>query len=329
MKYFTNLASARAMRSCTDMDFELSGKRVYIAGHTGLVGSALLTRLASEDCDVLSATHAELDLTRQTDTEAWFAKNRPDAVVVAAAHVGGIRANSSYPAKFLYDNGAIALNVIEAARQSGVEKLLYLSAACTYPKRADQPIRENALMTGPLEPTNEWYALAKITGMKLCQAYRAEHGCNFISAQPSSVYGPGDNFDPEEGHVVASMMSKFHNARVSGTPVVELWGTGTPVREFMYIDDLADALVYLLRHYSDPVPINVGTGEGTMIRDLADMIKNAVGFEGTLAWDTDRPDGMPKRMLDSSRLRELGWQPQTALAAGLTRTYDWYKHTVA
>jgi len=183
-------------------------------------------------------------------------------------------------------------------------------------------------MTGPLEQTNEWYALAKITGMKMCQAYRAEHGCNFISAQPSSVYGPGDNFDPEEGHVVASMMSKFHAAKETGAPTVELWGTGTPVREFMYIDDLADALVYLLKHYADPVPINVGTGEGTMIRDLADMIKDAVGYEGSLVWDADRPDGMPKRMLDSARLLELGWKPSVALDEGLAKTYAWYREPV-
>jgi len=310
------------------MDFDLTGKRIYIAGHTGLVGGALVKRLGGESCDVLTAAHAELDLTRQADTEAWLADNKPDAVVVAAAHVGGIRANSTYPAKFLYDNAAIALNVIEAARKTGVGKLLYLSAACTYPKLAAQPITEDALMTGPLEQTNEWYALAKITGMKMCQAYRAEHGCNFISAQPSSVYGPGDNFDPEEGHVVASMMSKFHAAKETGAPTVELWGTGTPVREFMYIDDLADALVYLLKHYADPVPINVGTGKGTMIRDLADMIKDAVGYEGSLVWDADRPDGMPKRMLDSARLLELGWEPSVALDEGLAKTYAWYRETL-
>lgn len=307
------------------MDFDLTGKRILIAGHTGLVGSALASRLTGEDCTILTVTHVDLDLTRQADTETWFSANKPDAVIVAAAHVGGIRANSTFPAKFLYDNAAIALNVIEAARKTGVGKLLYLSAACTYPKLADQPIGEDALMTGLLEPTNEWYALAKITGMKLCQAYRAEHGCNFISAQPSSVYGPGDNFDPEEGHVVASMMSKFHAAKTEGLPTVELWGTGTPIREFMYIDDLADALIYLLKQYNDPVPINVGTGKGTMIRDLADMIKSAVGYEGTLVWDTDRPDGMPKRMLDSSRLLELGWQPTVSLDDGLAKTYAWYR----
>ncbi|MEQ8320892.1 MAG: GDP-L-fucose synthase [Rhodospirillales bacterium] len=307
------------------MDFDLTGKRIFIAGHTGLVGSALASRLTGEDCTILNVTHDDLDLTRQADTETWFSANKPDAVIVAAAHVGGIRANSTFPAKFLYDNAAIALNVIETARKTGVGKLLYLSAACTYPKLADQPIGEDALMTGLLEPTNEWYALAKITGMKLCQAYRAEHGCNFISAQPSSVYGPGDNFDPEEGHVVASMMSKFHAAKTEGLPTVELWGTGTPIREFMYIDDLADALIYLLKQYNDPVPINVGTGEGTMIRDLADMIKNAVGYGGTLVWDTERPDGMPKRMLDSSRLLELGWQPTVSLDDGLAKTYAWYR----
>lgn len=307
------------------MDFDLKGKRVYVAGDSGLVGSAVVKRLAEEDCELLTAPHADLDLTRQSDTEDWFAANKPEAVIVAAAHVGGIRANSAFPAKFLYDNAAVALNVIEAARKFQVHKLLYLSAACTYPKLAEQPIHEDALMTGPLEPTNEWYALAKIAGMKLCEAYRKEHRCNFISAQPSSVYGPGDNFDPEEGHVVASMMSKFHTAKQKGAPAVELWGTGTPVREFMYIDDLADALVYLMKEYSNPVPINVGTGEGTMIRDLAGMIKAAVGYEGSLVWDTERPDGMPKRMLDSRRLLQLGWGPKTGLSEGLAKTYAWYR----
>lgn len=311
------------------MDYEITGKRVFVAGHRGLVGSAMSSRLEAEGCDVLTIGRDDLDLRRQADVEAWFADNRPDAVVVAAATVGGIEANRSLPATFLYDNATIAVNIIEAARQVGVEKLLYLSAACTYPKLAAQPIHEEALLTGPLEPTNEWYAVAKIAGMKLCQAYRQEHGCNFISAQPSSVYGPGDNFDPEEGHVVAGMLSKFHTATVNGAESVGLWGSGTPVREFMYIDDLADALVFLLRHYADPVPINVGTGQGTTIRDLAEMVAAVTGYRGRLDWDATRPDGMPKRMLDSSRLLELGWEMKTPLEEGLRRTYDWYRATVA
>lgn len=311
------------------MDFDLPGKRVFVAGHRGLVGSAMAARLMAEDCDVITVEHSKLDLTRQTETEDWISSQRPDAIVIAAAHVGGISANSTYPAKFLYDNAAIALNVIEAARKADVSKLLYLSAACTYPKLADQPISEAALLTGPLEPTNEWYAIAKITGMKMCAAYRQEHGCNFISVQPSSVYGPGDNFDPEEGHVVAGMMTKFHNAKIAGAPSVELWGSGTPIREFMYIDDLADSLTYLLRHYVEPTPINVGTGQGTTIKDLAEIISSVVGYEGALAWDTTRPDGMPKRMLDSSKLSALGWEPSVSLQDGLKKTYAWYKTNIA
>lgn len=306
------------------MDFDITGKRIFVAGHSGLVGSAIVRKLESQSCEILTISHASLDLRRQSDTEHWFAENRPDAVIVAAAHVGGIDANKTYPAKFLYDNAAIAVNVIEAARASDVQKLLYLSAACTYPRMAEQPINEDALMTGALEPTNEWYAIAKITGMKLCEAYNREHGCNFISAQPSSLYGPGDNFDPNEGHVVAGMMTKFHQAKVYDAPSVGLWGTGTPVREFMYIDDVADALVHILGHYTDPQPINVGMGVGTTIKELAETIADVVGYTGQLDWDTNRPDGMPKRMLDSGKLTALGWVPPTSLNDGLARTYEWY-----
>lgn len=306
------------------MDFDVTGKRIFVGGSSGLVGSAIVRKLQSLSCEILAVPHASLDLRRQSDTEDWFADNRPDAVIVAAAHVGGIDANKTYPAKFLYDNAAIAINVIEAARSVSVEKLLYLSAACTYPRTAEQPIHEDALMTGALEPTNEWYAIAKITGMKLCEAYSREHGCNFISAQPSSLYGPGDNFDPNEGHVVAGMLTKFHRAKVEGAPSVGLWGTGTPIREFMYIDDVADALVHILQHYSDPQPINVGMGVGTTIKELAETITDVVGYSGDLDWDTDRPDGMPKRMLDSGKLTDLGWAPPTSLRDGLAKTYDWY-----
>lgn len=306
------------------MDFDITDKRIFVAGHSGLVGSAIVRKLQSLSCEVLMVSHSDLDLRRQSDTENWLAENRPDAVIVAAAHVGGIDANKTYPAKFLYDNAAIAVNVIEAARSTEVQKLLYLSAACTYPRMAEQPIHEDALMTGALEPTNEWYAIAKITGMKLCEAYNREHGCNFISAQPSSLYGPGDNFDPNEGHVVAGMITKFHQAKIDDSPSVGLWGTGTPIREFMYIDDGADALVHILGHYTDPQPINVGMGTGTTIKELAETISDVVGYKGQLDWDTDRPDGMPKRMLDSGKLTALGWKPPTSLRDGLAKTYEWY-----
>lgn len=306
------------------MDFDITDKRIYVAGHTGLVGSAIVRKLEKLSCTVLTAPHNDLDLRRQSDTEDWFATNKPDAAIIAAAHVGGIDANKTYPAKFLYDNAAIAVNTIEAARTVGVQKLLYLSAACTYPRLAEQPIHEDALMTGALEPTNEWYAIAKITGMKLCEAYNREHDCNFISAQPSSLYGPGDNFDPNEGHVVAGMLTKFHQAKIEGAASVGLWGTGTPIREFMYIDDVADALVHILGYHTDPQPINVGMGVGTTIRELAETIADVVGYTGELDWDLDRPDGMPKRMLDSSKLTALGWSPPTSLRDGLAKTYEWY-----
>lgn len=311
------------------MDFDVTGKRIFVSGHSGLVGSSIVRKLETLSCEILTAAHADLDLRRQTDTEDWFKAHRPNAVIVAAAHVGGIDANKTYPAKFLYDNAAIAMNVIEAARSVQVKKLLYLSAACTYPRMAEQPIHEDALMTGTLEPTNEWYAIAKITGMKLCEAYNREYGCNFISAQPSSLYGPGDNFDPNEGHVVAGMITKFHQAKIDDAPCVGLWGTGTPIREFMYIDDGADALVHILGHYTDPQPINVGMGTGTTIKDLAETISDVVGYSGQLDWDTDRPDGMPKRMLDSGKLTALGWKPPTSLRDGLAKTYEWYVANVA
>lgn len=304
--------------------YELQGKRIWVAGHRGLVGRAVLRRLQAIDCSVLTVDRSALDLRRQADVEEWVAAQRPQVVVLAAATVGGIMANATRPATFIYDNLAIQTNVIEAARRSGVEKLLFLGSACIYPRLAPQPIDENALLSGPLEPTNEAYAVAKIAGIKMCQAYRAQHGCDFISAQPNNLYGPGDRFDVESSHVVPALMMKAHAAKVSGAAHMEVWGSGQPCREFLFVDDAADALVFLLQHYAGPLPINIGSGEEVTIRALAHVTAEVVGFEGELVFDSSRPDGTPRKMLDTSRLADLGWHASTTLRDGLTRTYDWF-----
>ncbi len=304
--------------------YSLKGKRVWVAGHRGMVGSALVRRLQQESCDVLTASHEEVDLTRQDQVEAWISRAKPQAVFVAAAKVGGILANDSYPVQFLYDNLAIATNVIHAAAEAHVEKLLFLGSSCIYPKFAAQPISEEELLTGPLEPTNEWYAIAKIAALKLCQAYRRQYGCDFISAMPTNLYGPGDNFDLASSHALAALMRKAHEAKVSGAGEIVIWGSGTPRREFLHVDDAADALVHLMKHYSGMSHINVGTGEDLTILDLASKITDVVGFNGAIVLDQSKPDGTPRKLLDISRLTALGWSPKISLEEGLEMTYRWY-----
>ncbi|MDR7102054.1 GDP-L-fucose synthase [Croceicoccus sp. BE223] len=301
--------------------YDLSGKRVYVAGHRGMVGSAIVRRLAQEDCEVLTAGR-EVDLREQALVRDWFASERPDAVFMAAARVGGILANDSYPAQFLYDNLMIEANVIEAARQAGVGKLLMLGSSCIYPREAAQPITESALLTGPLEQTNKWYAVAKIAGVMLCDAYRAEYGCDFISAMPTNLYGPGDNFDLVTSHVLPALIRKAHEAKFGGAQTMTVWGSGLPRREFLHVDDLADACVFLMRHHSAAGPINVGCGKDLSIAELAQLVCATVGFEGTLDFDRGRPDGTMRKVLDVSRLTALGWQPRIGLQDGIARVYQ-------
>lgn len=289
-----------------------------------MVGSALLRRLGHESCTVLTATRAKLDLTRQQAVEEWLQHHRPDTIIVAAARVGGIMANSTAPADFLYDNLMIEANIIHAAFKTGVQKLLFLGSSCIYPKLAAQPMREDALMTGPLEPTNEWYALAKIAGIKLCQAYRRQHGCDFISAMPTNLYGPFDNFDLATSHVLPALLRKAHEAKLNGAKELPVWGSGTPLREFMHVDDLADALIFLLQNYSGFEHVNAGTGQECSIRQLAESVAETVGFKGELVFDSSKPDGTPRKLMDSSRLLAMGWQPKTRLSEGLRDTYEWF-----
>jgi len=305
--------------------FEPAGRRVWVAGHRGMVGQALVRRLEREDCTILTATRSELDLRDQRATAAWVADRRPNVVLVAAATVGGILANDRRPAEFLYDNLMIEANVIHAAWQSGVDKLLFLGSSCIYPRLAAQPMAEDALLTGPLETTNEWYAIAKIAGIKLCQAYRRQYGADFISAMPTNLYGPGDNFDLEASHVVPALMRKCDEAKRRGAGTVDIWGSGRPRREFLYVDDLADALIHLLRVYSDAPHVNIGTGTDLTIRELADTIASVVGFRGDFVYDSSKPDGTPRKLLDVGKLHGLGWRAETTLQDGLARTYDWYR----
>jgi GDP-L-fucose synthase len=308
--------------------FDLAGKRVWVAGHRGMVGSALTRRLQGEDCTVLTAGRESVDLRRQTDVERWMEANKPDAVFVAAATVGGILANDTRPADFLYDNLAIEVNIIEAARRVGVGKLLFLGSSCIYPRLAPQPMREDALLSGPLEPTNQWYAVAKIAGIMLCRAYRRQYGLDFISAMPTNLYGPMDNFDLQASHVVPALIAKAHAAKREGGEIV-VWGTGKPRREFLYADDLADALVFLMRNYSDEEHVNVGVGSDLMISELAALITRIVGAENRLRFDPSKPDGTPRKLLDSSKLLGMGWRPQTTLEQGLQKTYAWFLDHVA
>ena len=304
--------------------FALKGKRIWVAGHRGMVGAAMVRRLGIEDCEILTADREVVDLRRQAETEEWIAAARPDGIVLAAATVGGILANDTRPADFIYDNLAIETNVIEAARRVGVGKLLLLGSSCIYPRLAPQPMAEEALLTGALEPTNQWYAVAKIAGIKLCQAYRRQYGVDFISAMPTNLFGPGDNFDLQSSHVAAALLRKAHEAKLGNAEFLTVWGSGTPKREFLYVDDCADALVHLLTHYSGEQHVNIGTGQDVTIRELAETIAGVVGFIGEFRYDTTKADGTPRKLLDVSRLRELGWTATTTLRDGLARTYDWY-----
>jgi len=307
------------------MQFELTGKRIFVAGHRGLVGRAVIRRLKREDAEIITVSRAELDLRDQARTRAFLKEAKPDIVIVAAAVVGGILANSSYPVDFLNDNLLIESNLIGGAHECGIQRLLFLGSSCIYPREAPQPMREDALLTGPLEPTNQWYALAKIAGIMLCRAYRAQHGRSYIAAMPTNLYGPGDNFDLETSHVIPALMRKIDTAARENRASVEIWGTGTPLREFMHVDDLADALAFLLKTYDGDDHINVGSGQEVTIAELASLLAQVIGYRGELAFDKTKPDGPPRKALDCTRLTRLGWRPQYDLMSGLKQTYDWYR----
>jgi GDP-L-fucose synthase len=302
--------------------FDLTGRRIYVAGHRGMVGSAIVRLLVACDCDLITAGREQADLERQDQTERFLTATKPDVVVVAAAKVGGIHANNTYPAEFIANNLAIALNTIHGSYKAGVKKLLFLGSSCVYPKRARQPIGEEELLTGPLEPTNEWYAVAKIAGIKLCQAFRRQYGADFISLMPTNLYGPGDSYHPDHSHVLPALIRRVHEAKREGAPTVTVWGTGSPRREFLFVDDLADACVFVLEHYSGESHLNVGSDEEVTIADAAKLIAEVVDYRGKFAFDTSRPDGTPRKLLDSSKLIEMGWRARTSLREGLKLTYS-------
>jgi len=304
--------------------YDLSGKRVWVAGHNGMVGAALVRRLANENCEIIGADRDELDLTDQRAVLGWMHNNRPQVVFLAAAKVGGILANDTHPVDFLRDNLLIETAVFTAAEAVGVEKLLFLGSSCIYPRDAAQPMAEEALLTGPLEPTNEWYALAKIAGIKLAQAYRKQYGCDYISAMPTNLYGPGDSYDLANSHVLPALIRKVHEAKASGS-AVEVWGSGEPRREFLYVDDCADACVHLLQQWSDPMPVNVGAGEDIAILELTRLVMEVIGYDCPIVHDRSKPDGTPRKLLDCSRLSGLGWQPRTSLRDGIARTYAQFR----
>ncbi|WP_112661795.1 GDP-L-fucose synthase [Microvirga flavescens] len=306
------------------MTFNLDGKKIFVTGHNGMVGSAIVRRLAQDGIPSLTAGRKDVDLRDQASVRGFMERERPDVVVIAAAKVGGIHANNTQPADFIYENLMIASNLIEAAHRTDVQKLLFLGSSCIYPRLAPQPINEDSLLTGPLEPTNEWYALAKISGIKLCQAYRKQHGRDYISCQPTNLYGPNDNFNLSTSHVLPALLRKAHEAKIANAPSMTVWGTGTPLREFLHVDDMADACVYLLRNYSGDVPLNVGWGEDISIGDVARLIKDTVGFKGELVFDTTKPDGTPRKLLDTGRINGLGWRPKIELSEGLKGYYEWF-----
>ena len=302
----------------------IEGKRIWVAGHNGMVGRAVVRALKNRDCTILTVNRDEVDLTRQLEVEAWISKVKPDAIIVCAAKVGGILANSTYPADFLYDNLMIELNIIHAACVQNVEKLLFLGSSCIYPKFANQPISEDALLTGTLEPTNEWYAIAKIAGVKLCQAYRKQHHCDFVSAMPTNLYGPFDNFDLTTSHVIPALMRKAHEAKLEGKKFIEIWGSGSARRDFLHVNDCADGILFLLENYSGHSHVNLGSGADIAINELAQLISQVVGFEGGLIYDESKPDGTPLKLLDIQKISKLGWKSQTLLIEGLKDTYRYY-----
>ncbi|WP_159729282.1 GDP-L-fucose synthase [Methylosinus sp. Ce-a6] len=302
----------------------MAARRVWIAGHKGMVGSAITRLLEGRGETVMKVDRSVVDLRNQIAVEVWLKQNRPDAIVFAAAKVGGIYANDTYPADFIYDNLAIETNIIHSAHVAGVDRLVFLGSSCIYPKFAPQPITEDALLTGPLEPTNEWYAVAKIAGIKLCQAYRKQYGRRYISVMPCNLYGPNDNFDLQTSHVLPALIRKFHEAKQAGKPEVVVWGTGTPLREFLHVDDLARGVVFCLDNYDGYEHINCGAGSEVTIRELAETVQRAVGFSGRLVFDTTKPDGTPRKLMDSSRLRELGWAPTIPLEKGVADAYQWF-----
>lgn len=310
------------------MSYEIAGKRIWVAGHRGLVGGALVRRLQTEGCTVLTADRSTVDLKDQPATRRWIEQNSPDAIFMAAAKVGGIHANSTFPAEFLYDNLMIEANVIESAYRVGVGKLVFLGSSCIYPKYAEQPIREESLLTGSLEPTNEWYAIAKIAGIKLAEAYREQYGANFISAMPTNLYGPADNFDLANSHVLPALLRKAHEAKQSDAPEIVIWGSGIPRREFLHVDDCADALVFLMKEYSESQHINVGSGEDISIFDLAKMVCEVVGFRGEIVCDSTKPDGTPRKLMSADKLQSLGWRPSIDLEEGIRNTYSWFCQNV-
>jgi GDP-L-fucose synthase len=306
------------------MAYDLTGKRVWVAGHRGLVGSALVRHLATDNCEILTASRSEVDVADREAVSGYIKREKPDAIIVAAAKVGGILANDTYPVDFLYDNLMIETSIIRAAHANDVNRVLFLGSSCIYPKHAPQPIEESSLLTGPLEPTNEWYAIAKIAGIKLTQAYRKQYGRDFVSAMPTNLYGPGDNFDLNTSHVLPALIRKAHEAKLRGDKEIVIWGTGTPRREFLYVDDCADALVFLLKTYSEYEHINVGSGEDLSILELTRLVCDVVGFDGEILHDLSKPDGTPRKLMSADRLKALGWQPRIDMRDGVQRTYDWY-----
>ncbi len=308
----------------TALHYSLAGKKVWVAGHNGMVGSALVRALSAKDCEIITASRSELDLTRQADVETWMAAHKPEVIFMAAATVGGILANDTYPVDFLVNNVQIESNIFAAAHANDVERFVFLGSSCIYPRLAAQPMKENALLTGPLEPTNQWYAIAKIAGVMMAQAYRQQYGRDYVACMPTNLYGPGDNFDLESSHVLSALVVKAHAAKTAGADSFEIWGTGKPKREFLYVEDFANACIFLAEQYSDDSPINVGFGEDIAIGELAREVANVIGFTGDITNDPGKPDGMPRKLMDSSRIHELGWQAQTSLKDGIAKTYQWY-----